>query len=41
MEYSFFLIYLVCEAIGTAVSTGLFYQPQMIGEGDCGEIGGM
>jgi hypothetical protein len=27
--------------LGTAATTGLFYQPRMIGEGDCGEIGGM
>jgi hypothetical protein len=26
---------------GTAATTGLLYQPQMIGDGDCGEIGGM
>jgi hypothetical protein len=24
-----------------AATTGLLYQPRMIGEGDCGEIGGM
>jgi hypothetical protein len=27
--------------LGTAATTGLVYQPRMIGEGDCGEIGGM
>jgi hypothetical protein len=27
--------------LGTAASTGLLYQLRMIGEGDCGEIGGM
>jgi hypothetical protein len=27
--------------LGTAVTTGLLYQPQMIDDGDCGEIGGM
>jgi hypothetical protein len=27
--------------LGTAATTGLLYQPRMIGEGDCGEIGGM
>jgi hypothetical protein len=27
--------------LGTAATTGLLYQPQMIDEGDCGEIGGM
>jgi hypothetical protein len=25
----------------TAAISGLLYQPQMIGEGDCGAIGGM
>jgi hypothetical protein len=27
--------------LGTASTTGLLYQPRMIGDGDCGEIGGM
>jgi hypothetical protein len=27
--------------LGTAATIGLLYQPQMIGDGDCGEIGGM
>jgi hypothetical protein len=27
--------------LGTAATTGLLYQPQMIDEGDCGTIGGM
>jgi hypothetical protein len=27
--------------LGTAATTGVSYQPQMIGDGDCGEIGGM
>jgi hypothetical protein len=27
--------------LGTAATTGLLYQPQMIDEGDCGAIGGM
>jgi hypothetical protein len=27
--------------LGIGATTGLLYQPQMIGEGDCGEIGGM
>jgi hypothetical protein len=26
--------------MGTAAITGLLYQPRMIGDGDCGEIGG-
>jgi hypothetical protein len=27
--------------LGTAGTTGLLYQPQMIDDGDCGAIGGM
>jgi hypothetical protein len=27
--------------LGTAATTGLFYQPQMIDDGDCGAIGEM
>jgi hypothetical protein len=27
--------------LGTAATTGLLYQPQMIDEGDCGAVGGM
>jgi hypothetical protein len=27
--------------LGTAATTGLLWQPRMIGDGDCGEIGGM
>jgi hypothetical protein len=27
--------------LGTAATTGLLYQSQMISDGDCGEIGGM
>jgi hypothetical protein len=27
--------------LGTAATAGLLYQPRMIGDGDCGEIGGM
>jgi hypothetical protein len=27
--------------LGTAATSGLLYQPQMLDEGDCGEIGGM
>jgi hypothetical protein len=27
--------------IGTGATTSLLYQPQMIGDGDCGAIGGM
>jgi hypothetical protein len=30
----------LCRGIlDTAATTGLLYQPRMIGEGDCGEIG--
>jgi hypothetical protein len=28
-------------SLGTAATTGLLYQPQIISDGDCGEIGGM
>jgi hypothetical protein len=27
--------------LGTAATSGLLYEPRMIGEGDCGAIGGM
>jgi hypothetical protein len=27
--------------LGAAATTGLFYQPHMINDGDCGAIGGM
>jgi hypothetical protein len=27
--------------LGTAATTGLLYQPRMIDDGDCGEIGGI
>jgi hypothetical protein len=27
--------------LGTAATTGLLYQPRMISDGDCGEIGGI
>jgi hypothetical protein len=29
------------ESLGTVATTGLLYQSQMIGDGDCGEIGGI
>jgi hypothetical protein len=38
--YYFFLL-LVGWDFGSAATTGLLYQPQMIRDGDCGEIGGM
>jgi hypothetical protein len=37
----FFILSRVRLSLGTAVTTGLLYQPQMIGDGDCGEVGGM
>jgi hypothetical protein len=36
-----FLYNLCGGTLGTAAATGLLYQPRMIGDGDCGEIGGM
>jgi hypothetical protein len=32
---------LCCGTLDTAATTGLLYQPRMIGDGDYGEIGGM
>jgi hypothetical protein len=32
---------LCCGTLGTAATTGLLYQPRMIGDGDYGEIGGI
>jgi hypothetical protein len=29
------------KSLGTAATSGLLYKPQMIDEGNCGEIGGM
>jgi hypothetical protein len=38
----FQFVFIVCGGtLGTAATTGLLYQPRMIGEGDCVEIGGM
>jgi hypothetical protein len=42
----FFLFFITLSGVGlsplgTAATTGLLYQPQMIDDGDCGEIGGM
>jgi hypothetical protein len=42
--YFFFIIILSgvrLSPLGTAATTGLLYQPQMIDEGDCGAIAGM
>jgi hypothetical protein len=36
-----FLFSLCGGTLGTAATTGLLYQPRMIGDGDCGEIGGL
>jgi outer membrane receptor for Fe3+-dicitrate len=38
---SFYFFLLVGGTFGTAATTGLSYQPRMIGDGDCGEIGGV
>jgi hypothetical protein len=38
---SFFFFNLCGGTLGTAATTGLFYQPRMIGDVDCGEIGGI
>jgi hypothetical protein len=37
----YFFFNLFVGALGTAVTIGLLYQHRMIGNGDCGEIGGM
>jgi hypothetical protein len=36
-----FFLNLCGGTLGTAATTGLLYRPQMIGDVDCGEIGGM
>jgi hypothetical protein len=36
-----FFFYLRRGTFGTAATTDLLYQPRVIGEGDCGEIGGI
>jgi hypothetical protein len=36
-----FIFNLCGGTLGTAATTGLLYQPRMIGDGECGEIGGM
>jgi hypothetical protein len=36
-----FFFNLCCGTLGTAATTGLLYQPRMIGDGDRGEIGEM
>jgi hypothetical protein len=37
----FFLSGVRLNPLGTAATTVLLYQPQMIDDGDCGAIGGM
>jgi hypothetical protein len=41
IKFFSFFFYLCGETLGTAATTGLLYQPRLIGDGDCGEIGGM
>jgi hypothetical protein len=44
MEVFFFYYYSEwgkTESLGSVATTGLLYRPQMIGDGDCGEIGGI
>jgi hypothetical protein len=42
LSYFFSFFFNLCGGtFGTAATLGLLYQPRMIGEGDCGEIGGM
>jgi hypothetical protein len=46
MEHDFFFIFIITSGVrlsplGTAATTGLFYQPQMIDDGDCGAISGI
>jgi hypothetical protein len=36
----FFFFKLWSGTLGTEATTGLLYQPQMIGDGHCGDIGG-
>jgi hypothetical protein len=36
----FFFFNLCGGTLGTAATTGLLYYPRMIGDGDCGELGG-
>jgi hypothetical protein len=38
LEAMLFFFYLCDGTLGTAATTGLFYQPRMIGDGNCGEI---
>jgi hypothetical protein len=40
-SYPYFFFNLCGGTLGTAATTGLLYQPRMVGDGDYGEIGGM
>jgi hypothetical protein len=40
-ETSYYSQWGATESLGTAAITGVLYQPQMIGDGDCGKFGGM
>jgi hypothetical protein len=40
-QFFFILSGVRLSPLGTAATTGLLYQPQMIDDGDCGAIGGM
>jgi hypothetical protein len=39
--YYYFILGVRLSPLGTAVTSGLLYQAQMIDEGDCGAIGGI
>jgi hypothetical protein len=40
--FFFFFVFNLCNGtLGTTATTGLLYQPRVIGDGDCGEFGGM
>jgi hypothetical protein len=46
MLVALFLLFFILNGVGlsplvTAATTSLLYQPQMIHDGDCGEIGGI
>jgi hypothetical protein len=41
LSTKFFFFNLYGGTLGTVATTGLLYQPRMIGDDDCGEIDGM
>jgi hypothetical protein len=41
ISVTFFFSGVGLSPLGTAATSGLFYKPQVIDEGDCGAIGGM